>query len=98
MLMPSSPRYYVVAYDQRGYGRTTGWDNRSYHELDLNTFRTSQFIKDAVILVQTLGYKEVACVIGNDVGAAFAPLCAMIRPDIFRSCVTHPLPNSQASR
>ena len=77
--------YHVVAYDQRGYGRTTGWDNRAYDSIDLNTFRATQFVKDAVVLVQTLGYSEVACVIGNDVGAAFAPLCALIRPDIFKS-------------
>lgn len=77
--------YYVVAYDQRGYGRTTGWDTRKYSDVDLNTFRATQFVKDAVVLVQTLGYSEVACVIGNDVGAAFAPLCALIRPDLFKS-------------
>ena len=30
--------YYVVTFDQRGYGRTTGWDNSSFEDVDLRTF------------------------------------------------------------
>ena len=47
--------YYVVAYDQRGYGRTTGWDTRGYGEVDLNSFRMTEVVKDAVRLVSALG-------------------------------------------
>lgn len=84
--------YYVVAYDQRGYGRTTGWDAREYDSVDLNTFRTTNLVRDAVVLVHSLGYKEVACVIGNDFGALGAALCALMRPDIFKSLVSISLP------
>jgi pimeloyl-ACP methyl ester carboxylesterase len=77
--------YHVVAYDQRGYGRTTGWDAREYSSVDLNNFRFTVLVRDAVILVNKLGYKEVACVIGNDFGGYAASLCALMRPDIFKS-------------
>lgn len=77
--------YHVVAYDQRGYGRTTGWDTRSFEDVNLDTFKFSNIVLDAVVLVRTLGYHEVACVIGNDFGGLIASLCALIRPDIFKS-------------
>lgn len=79
--------YYVVAYDQRGYGRTTGWDTRDFSSVDLNTFTFTRLVRDAVILVNALGYKEVACVIGHDFGAVGASMCALMRPDIFKSYV-----------
>lgn len=80
--------YHVVAYDQRGYGRTTGWDTREFSSVDLNTFTYIRLVRDAVILVNALGYTEVACVIGHDFGAAGASMCALMRPDIFKSYVS----------
>jgi pimeloyl-ACP methyl ester carboxylesterase len=77
--------YYVVAYDQRGYGRTTGWDKRSFADVDLSTFSYLGIVRDAIILVRALGYKEVACVLGHDFGSAGASLCALTRPDVFKS-------------
>lgn len=76
--------YYVVAYDQRGYGRTTGWDARPFHEVDLTTYSFVRLVRDAVILVNALGYKEVACILGHDFGAVGASMCALFRPDIFK--------------
>lgn len=76
--------YFVVAYDQRGYGRTTGWDTRPFHEVDLHTFSFVRLVRDAVILVNALGYNEVSCVIGHDFGGAGAAMCALARPDIFK--------------
>lgn len=77
--------YYVVAYDQRGYGRTTGWDTRPFSSVDLTTFTFTRLVRDAVILVNALGYKEVAGVIGHDFGAVGASMCALMRPDVFKS-------------
>jgi pimeloyl-ACP methyl ester carboxylesterase len=77
--------YYVVAYDQRGYGRTTGWDTRSFSSVDLNTFTFTRLVRDAIVLVNALGYKEVACVVGHDFGAVGASMCALMRPDLFKS-------------
>ncbi|KAN0089465.1 epoxide hydrolase 2 [Hyaloscypha variabilis] len=88
--------YYVVAYDQRGYGRTTGWDTRDFSSVDLNTFTFTKLVRDAVILVNALGYKQVDCVIGHDFGAVGASMCALMRPDIFKSVVimSHPFKGS----
>jgi pimeloyl-ACP methyl ester carboxylesterase len=42
--------YYVVAPDQRGYGRTTGWDDR--FNGDLQSFTISRIAIDAFALVR----------------------------------------------
>lgn len=85
MVPISSLGYHVVAYDQRGYGRTIGWDTRPFSEVDLNSFTFTSLVRDAVILVNALGYKEVACVIGHDFGAVGSSMCALMRPDMFKS-------------
>jgi pimeloyl-ACP methyl ester carboxylesterase len=77
--------YHVVAPDQRGYGRTTGWD-RDY-DGDLDSFSLLNLVRDAMGLVAALGYRSVAAVIGHDYGSAVAAWCALIRPDVFRSAV-----------
>ena len=41
--------YHAVAADQRGFGRTTGWDTR--YEADLTSFSTLNMIRDALALV-----------------------------------------------
>ncbi|KAF4155271.1 hypothetical protein CNMCM6936_002092 [Aspergillus lentulus] len=84
--------YYAVAPDQRGFGRTTGWDTRSYDEVDLFTFSLTSLARDMVILVHALGYRSVRCVVGHDCGAVSAAMCALIRPDFFESVLllSHP--------
>ncbi|GIK00233.1 hypothetical protein Aspvir_004253 [Aspergillus viridinutans] len=84
--------YYAVAPDQRGFGRTTGWDTRSYDEVDLSTFSLTSLARDMVILVHALGYRSVRCVVGHDCGAVSAAMCALIRPDFFESVLllSHP--------
>ncbi len=93
--------YHVVAYDQRGYGRTAGWDIGEFASVDLNTFTFTRLVRDAIILVNALGYKEVNCVIGHDFGSVVASMCALMRPDVFKSYVNRalhsiPMPNSLA--
>ena len=84
--------YHVVAPDQRGFGRTTGWDDGGYTEVDLHTFTATMLIRDTLSLVSALGYSRVKCVVGADAGATSAAACAVARPDIFESIVlmTHP--------
>src|SRR3954462_15622881 len=77
--------YHVIAPDQRGYGRTTGWD-RDY-DGDLASFRFPNLVRDALGLVSACGYRTVHAVIGHDFGSAVAAWCALIRPDVFRSVV-----------
>ncbi|MFI4997750.1 MAG: alpha/beta fold hydrolase [Hyphomicrobiales bacterium] len=75
--------YRVVAPDQRGYGRSTGWD--AAYDGDLASFRLLNVVRDAIGLVAALGYRSVAAVIGHDFGSPVAAWCALLRPDVFRS-------------
>ena len=77
--------FHVIAPDQRGYGRTMGWDGR--YDGDLASFRLLNLVKDTVSLVYALGYRSIACVVGHDFGSSVAAWCALVRPDIFRSVV-----------
>ena len=75
--------YHVIAPDQRGYGRTTGW-NADY-DGDLAPFRLFNLVRDALGLVSAFGYASVAAVIGHDFGSPVAAWCALLRPDVFQS-------------
>jgi pimeloyl-ACP methyl ester carboxylesterase len=75
--------YHVIAPDQRGYGRTTGWDPG--YDGDLASFRMLNLVRDVMGLLAALGYRSVSSVIGHDFGSPVAAWCALIRPDVFRS-------------
>jgi pimeloyl-ACP methyl ester carboxylesterase len=77
--------YHVIAPDQRGYGRTTGWD--ASYDGDLAAFRLTNLVRDALGLVSAFGYRAVDAVIGHDFGSPVAAWCALLRPDVFRSVV-----------
>ena len=77
--------FHVIAPDQRGYGRTTGWDGA--YDADPDPFRMLNMVRDAMALIFALGYRQVAAVVGHDAGAPVAAWSALIRPDIFRSVV-----------
>lgn len=83
MLPLVSAGYRVIAPDQRGYGRTTGWDNN--YDCDLSSFSMLNMVRDALGLVSALGYRSVAAVIGHDAGSPVAAWCSLVRPDVFRS-------------
>ncbi len=83
MLPLAAAGFHVVAPDQRGYGRTTGWDPD--YDGDLASFRLLNLARDALGLVAALGYRSVAAVVGHDFGSPVAAWCALLRPDVFRS-------------
>ena len=83
MLPLAAAGFHVVAPDQRGYGRTTGWDPD--YDGDLRSFRLLNLARDALGLVISLGRREVAAVVGHDFGSPVAAWCALVRPDVFRS-------------
>ncbi len=74
--------YHVVAPDQRGFGRTTGWDPD--YDADLSPYRLFNLVRDIMGLLDALGHREVALLAGHDYGASVAAWAAVIRPDIFR--------------
>jgi len=83
MLPLAQAGYYVVAPDQRGYGRTTGWD--ANYDGDLGSFRMLNLVRDALGLVSALGIRSVAAVVGHDFGSPVAAWCALVRSDVFRA-------------
>jgi hypothetical protein len=50
--------YHVIAPDQRGYGRTIGWDDS--YDADPDSFRILNMTRDAIGLVYALGHRSVA--------------------------------------
>ena len=86
LLLPlAAAGYHVVAPDQRGYGRTTGWD--ADYDGDLRAYGMLNLARDVLGLTAALGYHEVAMVGGHDFGSPVAAWCALARPDVFRSVV-----------
>ncbi len=74
--------FHVIAPDQRGYGRTTGWDPD--YDGDVASYRRLNVARDALGLVHAFGYRSVAAVIGHDFGSPVAAWCGIVRPDVFR--------------
>jgi pimeloyl-ACP methyl ester carboxylesterase len=74
--------YHVMAPDQRGYGRTTGWDPD--YDGDLASYHLLNLARDALGVVRALGHETVDLA-GHDFGSWVAAWCALVRPDVFRS-------------
>src|SRR6201991_638443 len=85
MVPVANAGFHVIAPDQRGYGRTTGWDPN--YDGDLASFRLLNLVRDALGLVNALGIRSVASVVGHDFGSSVAAWCALVRPDVFHSVV-----------
>jgi pimeloyl-ACP methyl ester carboxylesterase len=77
--------YWVVAPDQRGYGRTLGWDPS--YDGDLTESRVMNLVRDVMGLVSALGRDHVEALVGHDFGAMVTSWAALLRPDVFRRCV-----------
>ena len=67
--------YHVVAPDQRGFGRTTGWVNG--YDARLEPFGLLNMTRDALGLVSALGYRRTAMLVGHDLGSPVAAYCAL---------------------
>ena len=85
MLPLAQADFHVFAPDQRGYGRTTGWD--ADYDGDLASFRLMNLATDALGLVAAMGHASLAAVVGHDFGSPVAACCALARPDVFRRVV-----------
>jgi pimeloyl-ACP methyl ester carboxylesterase len=96
MLPLAGSGYHVVAPDQRGYGRTSGWDGD--YDGDLASFRMLNLVRDILGLVAAMGYKSANGVFGHDAGSHVAAWCALIRPDVFHSVALMSAPFSGPPR
>lgn len=85
MLPLAAQGFHVVAPDQRGFGRTTGWAQG--YDVDLHPFGILNLVTDIVALAAALGHRRIQAVAGHDSGVQVAALAALIRPDLFRSVV-----------
>lgn len=81
MLPLAAAGYHVIAPDQRGYGRTTGWDDR--YDADLAPFNLLNLVEDATQLINAAGHASVEAVIGHDFGSPVAAWGALTRPTVF---------------
>ena len=81
--------FHAIAPDQRGYGRSTGWDAGadSGIDADMASFGMLNLARDALGLVFALGHRQLAAVVGHDFGAPVAAWCALLRPDICQRLV-----------
>lgn len=86
--------FFVVAPDQRGYGRTRASSHRGTaggwvvdYEDDFHSGSLCRIAGDACSLVAALGFTEVHAVVGHDFGSPVAGTCALLRPDLFKSVV-----------
>jgi pimeloyl-ACP methyl ester carboxylesterase len=84
--------YHVVAPDQRGYGRTTGWDTRPFESVDLTEFHITNLVRDLICLVNALGYSSVHSIISHDFGTLPGTYAPLLRPDIFQSSLQVSIP------
>ena len=96
MLPLAAAGFHVMAPDQRGYGRSGGTDVR--FDDDLAPFSTLNRVRDMLALVNALGHRDVACVVGHDFGSPVAAWCALTRPDVFRSVVMMSAPFGGTAR
>ena len=53
MLPLAAAGYHVIAPDQRGYGATTGWDDR--YDGEVASFRTHSYARDALGILKCTG-------------------------------------------
>src|SRR6266567_5562604 len=62
--------HHVIAPDQRGYGRTTGWD--ADYDGDVASFRFMNLLRDSIGVLFALGHRTAEAVVGHDFGASVA--------------------------
>ena len=76
--------YHVIAPDQRGYGRTTGWDPD--YDGDLASFRLLNLVRDALGPGVGVRLSPASTPWSGMISArSVAAWCALVRPDVFRS-------------
>ncbi len=84
--------FYVVAPDQRGYGKTTG--HTVDYDVDLAEFGMKNLTKDVAEFVKQLGYSKIELLVGHDFGSPVAAWTALMHPDLMNRLVLMSAPFS----
>ena len=84
--------FYVVAPDQRGYGKTTG--HTLGYDVDLSEFGMKNLAKDVAKFVKKLGYSKIELLVGHDFGSPVAAWTALLHPDLINRLVLMSAPFS----
>lgn len=77
--------FHVLAPDQRGFGRSSGWS--AGYDADLQPFGLLNLARDTLDLAAACGHAQLAAVAGHDFGAPVAAWCALLRPEAVRALV-----------
>ena len=77
--------FYVVAPDQRGYGKTTGYTVG--YDVDLCEFGMKNLTKDVAEFVGKLGYSKIELLVGHDFGSPVAAWTALMHRDLINRLV-----------
>ena len=87
--------YRVIAPDQRGYGKTTGWP--SGYDVDLEPYSFKNLVDDVLGLLNALNVPSVAVVVGHDFGSPVAAWAAMTHPEVFQRLVLMSAPFGEST-
>ena len=71
--------FFVIAPDQRGFGRTSGWQDG--YDVSLVPYHMLALAREALGLPRTLGISSLRAVVGHDFGSPVAAWCALTRGD-----------------
>lgn len=75
--------FHVIAPDQRGYGSTTGSDDRFMGDWQASSML--HLVQDLLDLLENLQINHVHAVVGHDFGSPVAAWAALTRPEVFRA-------------
>jgi pimeloyl-ACP methyl ester carboxylesterase len=78
MLPLAEAGYYVVAPDQRGFGRTTGWDDA--YDGDVDSFRRFNLVRDALGSCQHLAIAQLLQLWGTTMAWPMPPIAHCCDP------------------
>lgn len=84
--------FYVVAPDQRGYGKTTG--HTVGYDVDLAEFGMKNLTKDVAEFVGKLGYSKIELLVGHDFGSPVAAWTALMHSGLINRLVLMSAPFS----
>ena len=91
-----SKGFYVIAPDQRGYGKTSG-GSKNFKD-NIEEYNLFNLTIDIISFLQNLNIKKIDLLVGHDAGSIVAGTSALVREDIFKSVVMMSAPYNGVPR